>query len=254
MPISLRRLMAIALSSQTLIVASAFAAPLTGNDAPYRLNPQYRIADSPDTRLQLSSELEAQARADPHPDSGLPANTAATSHGTTEALRQQPYAAEIASAASATALDPALIHAVIYVESRYRHDALSPKGAIGLMQVMPDTAIRYGITDPARSPSDNLKAGTYYLRDLMRMFDQRIDLVLAAYNAGEGAVIQHHWQVPPYRETRNYVLAVMARYAALREVETPLPSESTAHAHAEVHAPARHIHYLAGTRLKLPDD
>lgn len=246
--------MAIALLSKTLIAASAFAAPLTGNDAPYRLNPQYRIADSADTRLQESSRVEARAGADPHRNSGLSVNTAATTHETTEALHKQPYAAEIASAASAAALDPALVHAVIYVESRYRHDALSPKGAIGLMQVMPDTAIRYGITDPARSPSDNLKAGTYYLRDLMRMFDQRIDLVLAAYNAGEGAVIQHHWQVPPYRETRNYVLAVMARYASLREVEIHLPSESIAHAPTEVHAPARHIHYMVGTRLKLPDD
>ena len=150
----------------------------------------------------------------------------------------KPFAAEIQSAAREAAIDPALVHAVIFVESRYNAAARSPKGAIGLMQVLPDTAARYGVIDPGFSPEANLQAGTRYLSDLMQLFDNRLDLVLAAYNAGENAVLRYGQRIPPYRETQLYVPAVLAKY---REWQQPLQSVVIA-------VPAR-IEYLAGTRL-----
>jgi len=129
----------------------------------------------------------------------------------------KPFAAQIQAAALKEALDPALVHAVIHVESRYNPAARSPKGAIGLMQVMPGTALRYGVTDPGQSPETNLRVGTRYLRDLMELFDGRLELVLAAYNAGEKAVMRYGHRIPPYQETRDYVPAVLSKYHEWRD-------------------------------------
>jgi soluble lytic murein transglycosylase-like protein len=115
----------------------------------------------------------------------------------------------IAQASSESRLEPALVHAVVRAESAYRADAVSSKGAIGLMQLMPATAERYGVTDP-RDPAQNLRGGTRYLSDLLAMFDNDLKLALAAYNAGENAVIRHGNQIPPYDETRDYVRKVVA--------------------------------------------
>lgn len=133
----------------------------------------------------------------------------------------QRFSGLIETAARDAALDPALVHAVIAVESGYNPEARSAKGAIGLMQVLPETASRYGVADPASSPEANLRAGTRYLRHLMRLFDDRLELVLAAYNAGEHAVLRHGNRIPPYRETQQYVPAVMARYLEWREPAPP---------------------------------
>lgn len=127
------------------------------------------------------------------------------------ALAQKPYASEIALAAEEAGLDPALVHAVIHVESAHRANSVSEKGALGLMQVMPGTARRFGIAD-ASEPKANLRAGTRYLRVLLDLFDQRTELALAAYNAGEGAVIRHAGKIPPYPETRRYVPAVLKKF------------------------------------------
>lgn len=110
-------------------------------------------------------------------------------------------------------LDPALASAVMYVESRYRADAVSPKGAIGLMQIMPATGSRYGVASASKlfDPKTNIEVGVRYLRDLLAMFQGRLDLALAAYNAGEGAVVRHGGQIPPYTETRLYVEQVLGR-------------------------------------------
>lgn len=132
------------------------------------------------------------------------------------AIAQRPYAREIAAAAREHGVDAALIHAVVAVESNYHPNARSPKGAQGLMQLMPDTARRYGgRPDPVR-PEDNLRAGTRYLRDLLDQFPARLDLALAAYNAGENAVRRYGNRIPPYAETRQYVPAVMTRFSAWR--------------------------------------
>ena len=89
--------------------------------------------------------------------------------------------------------------------------AVSPKGAQGLMQLMPDTAARYGVTNPY-DVAQNIKGGTRYLKDLLTMFNGRVDLALAGYNAGEGAVMKFGNTVPPYDETRNYVKLILKRY------------------------------------------
>jgi soluble lytic murein transglycosylase-like protein len=150
------------------------------------------------------------------------------------ALTRLPYSSEIAAAAKSSNLDPALVHAVISVESGHRQDAVSPKGAVGLMQLMPGTALRYGASLPGKSHEENLRAGTRYLRDLLNMFENRLDLALAAYNAGEGAVQKYGNRIPPYRETQNYVPSVLEKYKEWRLPEPTVPQP---------------IVYLPGTRL-----
>lgn len=126
-------------------------------------------------------------------------------------------------AARAQALEPALVIAVAAAESAFNLDAVSRKGALGLMQVMPATAQRYGVA--ARSaqeakqammePKLNAHIGTRYLADLLRMFDGDKELALAAYNAGEGAVLKHGRRIPPYPETQQYVERVLNIYRSL---------------------------------------
>ncbi len=133
---------------------------------------------------------------------------------------QRPFGEIIKRAAESNGIDPFLIAAVISVESAHNPAARSPKGAAGLMQLMPDTARRYGISDPYRAES-NIQAGTRYLRDLIRMFNGDLRLALAGYNAGENAVIRYGNRIPPYPETLNYVPKVLRKYEALRKT-TPL--------------------------------
>jgi soluble lytic murein transglycosylase-like protein len=121
----------------------------------------------------------------------------------------------IARVAREQKLDPALLHAIVTVESAYNAHAKSPKGATGLMQLMPATAKRYGVTD-LLNPLENLRAGARYLRDLLALFNDNLRLVLAAYNAGEGAVIRSGNRIPPYPETRAYVPRVLQHYENYR--------------------------------------
>lgn len=114
------------------------------------------------------------------------------------------YADVIRRAADEVGLDAALIHAVVAAESGYDARAVSRKGAVGLMQLMPATASRYRVKD-IWDPLENVRGGARYLRDLLVMFKDNLDLALAAYNAGEGAVIAAGHRIPPYRETRHYV-------------------------------------------------
>jgi len=188
------------------------------SDSSYRLNP----SESSAYRL----------------DSGIGRERDAVSRNR---LSGRPFANAVWKASRNAHLDPALVHALIAVESGYRPSARSPKGAIGLMQVLPATALRYGISDPGRSPEVNLRVGTRYLDDLLTRFDDDLELALAAYNAGENAVLERGNRVPPYPETRQYVKAVLARYRALRSIP------------GQVQQPAR-IEYLPGTRLSLEPD
>jgi soluble lytic murein transglycosylase-like protein len=121
------------------------------------------------------------------------------------------YTPLISAVAKEHQLDPALLHAVITVESGYNPRARSPKGAIGLMQLMPDTARRYDVAD-IWDPRANLRGGARYLRDLLAAFDNNLSLALAAYNAGEGAVAQYGNKIPPFAETLNYVPRVLQHY------------------------------------------
>ncbi len=119
-------------------------------------------------------------------------------------------------------LDPHLVLALIQVESNFRSDALSPKNAQGLMQLIPDTATRFGVTDPW-DMEQNLRGGMAYLRWLHRRFDGDWERVLAGYNAGEGAVTRFNG-IPPYPETQAYVQKVLALYERRRpKLPTPTP-------------------------------
>ncbi len=122
---------------------------------------------------------------------------------------------EVDQAAKTNGVDSALLHAVITAESNYNPKAISVKGATGLMQLMPQTARRFGVTN-IFDPKQNIQGGARYLAYLLDMFNNNSMLAVAAYNAGENAVIRHGNKVPPYRETIDYVGKVMKRYNSLR--------------------------------------
>jgi len=126
--------------------------------------------------------------------------------GVSEDSRYEPL---IQEHATRRALRPELVRAVIQVESGFNARALSPKGAMGLMQLMPATARSLGVNNPW-DPAQNIRGGTDYLRQLLDEYDGNEELALAAYNAGSGAVAKYGRQIPPYRETRDYVRKVGA--------------------------------------------
>jgi soluble lytic murein transglycosylase-like protein len=107
-----------------------------------------------------------------------------------------------------------LIFLVMEQESHFNSRALSPTGARGLMQLMPGTAARFGVRNP-NDPAQSVAGGTRYLKQLLGRFNNRVDLVLASYNAGEGSVVRFGYRVPPYRETRSYVRRISSRYGSL---------------------------------------
>jgi len=121
------------------------------------------------------------------------------------------FAELIEQAANRYQVDAKLVHAVIQTESAYNSSAQSPAGAVGLMQLMPDTARRFGVSD-RNDPDQNVDGGTRYLKHLINMFNPNLDLAVAAYNAGENAVIRYNNSIPPYPETQNYVKQVLALY------------------------------------------
>jgi soluble lytic murein transglycosylase-like protein len=129
----------------------------------------------------------------------------------------------IAYHSEAQSLDPKLVRAVIQAESGYNRKALSNKGAMGLMQLMPSTASLLNVRNPYDA-NDNLRGGTAYLRSLIDRFSGRLELAVAAYNAGPGAV-EKHGGVPPYQETREYVRRVLSLY---RGGDTMLASTTSA--------------------------
>lgn len=130
------------------------------------------------------------------------------------------YDAVVEEVSRTYGLDSALLHAVIAVESSYNPRAVSNKGAAGLMQLMPATARRYGVAD-AFDPLQNVSGGAQYLRDLLALFDSDVSLALAAFNAGENAVIRYGRRIPPYRETLRYVPKVLDHYRRYRAASDP---------------------------------
>ncbi|MBA2731818.1 MAG: transglycosylase SLT domain-containing protein [Acidobacteria bacterium] len=117
-------------------------------------------------------------------------------------------------------VDPYLIFCVMEQESHFKPKIVSPKGARGLMQLMPGTAAHFGVRN-SFDPAENIMGGTKYLKQLLGNFNGRVDLVLAGYNAGEGAVKKYGGNVPPYNETRNYVKRISQRYGQSRSVAAP---------------------------------
>lgn len=136
-------------------------------------------------------------------------------------------------------VDPLLLYSVMHQESSFKSHAVSPKGARGLMQLMPGTAARYGVTN-VFDPRQNIEGGARYLRFLLDRFNGDLNLALAGYNAGEGAVDKYGWQIPPYAETQEYVRRISRRYALLRD-----PS-------AALYAPRLNSSQVARLQAKLP--
>ena len=129
----------------------------------------------------------------------------------TTKINQLPFNDEVLLAAKVTTLDPALIHAVIAVESKHNSKASSLKGAYGLMQLMPATAQRFNVRDK-HSTKQNILAGAQYLHELLTAFNGDLNLSLAAYNAGPNAVYKYGRHIPPYKETLEYVPKVLRYY------------------------------------------
>ncbi|PTR15721.1 uncharacterized protein DUF4124 [Nitrosospira sp. Nsp2] len=145
------------------------------------------------------------------PNAGVKRAITGSSNTAVEPRTKAKYGGIIEEIARAYGLESALIHAVVSVESAYRVTAVSKKGAGGLMQLMPETAQRYGVTDRF-DPVQNLHGGARYLSDLLKMFNGDMRLTLAAYNAGENNVLKYGNQIPPFQETRAYVPKVMELY------------------------------------------
>ena len=133
-------------------------------------------------------------------------------------LNRQAYDDEIRAAAEVFTVDDSLIRAIIHAESAYHPDALSPKGAQGLMQLMPATQKELQVVD-VFDPLSNIEGGTRYLSRLLEQFDQSVELAAAAYNAGPGAV-REYGGIPPYKETRDYVRRVKILYRRYRTAES----------------------------------
>ena len=126
-------------------------------------------------------------------------------------------------------IDPLLLYSIMHQESSFKSHAISPKGARGLMQLMPGTAVRFGVSN-IFDPRQNIEGGARYVRFLLERFDGDVNLTLAGYNAGEGAVEKYGWQIPPYAETQEYVRRISRRYSLLRDPNAALyaPRVSTA--------------------------
>jgi soluble lytic murein transglycosylase-like protein len=137
-------------------------------------------------------------------------------------IAAQPYAELVSAAATANEVPAALLHAVIRAESRYNADARSPKGAGGLMQLMPDTAREMGVKD-VYDPKSNIQGGAKYLKRLLTLFDNDIALAVAAYNAGPQAVLSRGGVIPPFAETQRYVPDVLRQYRRLQGLAVDAP-------------------------------
>ncbi len=163
------------------------------------------LTNVPDATLsqRLTVLVEAEAPSAPA--------ASATPTLTRAALASPEIRSLIDAAARAEHVEPAFIYAVMSAESAFNPAAISAKGAAGLMQLMPETATRYGVSDRL-DPRASTFAGARYLHDLLDQFDGDKALALAAYNAGEAAVARYHSTIPPYAETLSYVPRVMALY------------------------------------------
>ena len=122
----------------------------------------------------------------------------------------------IAESGRRHSVDPLLLYAIMHQESTFKPRAMSHKGARGLMQLMPGTAARFGVTS-IWDPKQNIEGGTRYMRFLLDKFEGDVRLALAGYNAGEGAVMKYGYRVPPYNETQEYVRRISKRYDLIRD-------------------------------------
>lgn len=162
----------------------------------------------------------------------------------------------IIDSARRNSVDPLLLYAIMHQESTFKPRAVSPKGARGLMQLMPETAVRYGVTN-IFDPRQNIEGGARYMRFLLDQFGGDVQLALAGYNAGEGAVIKYGNRIPPYAETREYVRRITRRYALMRDPLTAsyasrLTGDQLAAAQARGSAPLT-VYERSVFAVRLPD-
>ena len=154
------------------------------------------------------------------------------------------------------AVDPLLLYSIMHQESTFKQRAISYKGARGLMQLMPGTAVRFGVTS-IFDPRQNIEGGARYMRFLLDQFDGNIQLALAGYNAGEGAVIKYGNRIPPYAETQEYVRRISRRYSLIRDPLTAgsanmLTRDQLAAMHKREAAPLT-IYERSVFAVRLPD-
>ncbi len=162
----------------------------------------------------------------------------------------------ITDSATRHGLDPLLIYSVMHQESSFKQRAISHKGARGLMQLMPGTAARFGVTN-IFDPKQNIDAGSRYMKFLLNRFQGNLSLALAGYNAGEGAVDKYGWRIPPYAETQEYVRRISRRYNLLRDpnaaIYAPTVSRSqVARLNSKQPAPLN-IYERSVLTVRLPD-
>jgi len=195
-----------------------------------KLDSRYQLFFKGATRVGAPAGKAETSPAAPSPETIAEAKAADNFRNSAQFIRttSQPnvkrFEPIIEKAAKVHKIDPALVKAVVAVESSFQPDAVSPKGALGLMQVIPDTAERYGITGDRKKstgqklldPAINLKVGIEHLSNLMSMFGSKLELVLAAYNAGEGNVLKYAMKIPPFPETQEYVKLVKQFYAGFK--------------------------------------
>jgi soluble lytic murein transglycosylase-like protein len=224
---------AIASALLALVLVTAAAVVRAGTDGVYMYTDpdgSVHLTNVPDDRrysVLIPGTLTARAQsvdaAGAGGDPSAARTTFATSHVSAsvavDALLRagapDPFKAMVAQASKHAGIDRALLHAVIAVESGYNPRAVSKKGAAGLMQLMPDTAKRYKVVN-VFDPQQNVRGGAQYLADLLKMFGNDLRLALAAYNAGEAAVIKYGGHIPPFPETVAYVPKVIDYYGRLR--------------------------------------
>jgi len=162
----------------------------------------------------------------------------------------------ITQAATNNGVDPLLVYSIMHQESSFKLRATSPKGARGLMQLMPGTAARYGVTN-IFDPKQNIEGGARYMRFLLDRFEGDLSLALAGYNAGEGAVEKYGWRIPPYSETQEYVRRISRRYNLMRDPNAVLYAPTLSRAQLarlnEKQSTPLTIYERSVSTIRLPD-
>jgi soluble lytic murein transglycosylase-like protein len=167
--------------------------------------PSNVVVNVNDEGYQPKARREEKPAAQPKTADNIPLRTVRVSNS----KNKKEFEQLIAKTADKHQVDPKLLHAVIQAESAYNPSAVSSAGAVGLMQLMPATATRFGVTD-RYDPIQNIEGGTRYLKYLLHLFNSDLRLAVAAYNAGENAVMRNHNSIPPYAETQHYVSEVLS--------------------------------------------
>ena len=181
-------------------------------------------------KISKSTRQAAAASSAPAPNVRLTSMTVGSNMGLGASLRgfttgNEQIDSYVTDAAKRNGIDPLLIYSVMHQESSFKSRAISPKGARGLMQLMPGTAVRFGVTN-IFDPQQNIEGGSRYMKFLLDRFDGDLSLALAGYNAGEGAVEKYGFRIPPYAETQEYVRRISQRYNILRDPNAALYAPS----------------------------